>query len=514
MPEARGPRQCRHREAASECPQRLQDDREDPLPGLVTTDTFMLGRLITLLALSLALSAAAAQDQQASAPDLPGAPRALLIEVKGAIGPAVSDFVERGIARAGEEGAAAVILRVDTPGGLDTSMRAMIKAILAAPVPVIVYVAPGGARAASAGTFLLYAAHAAAMAPGTNLGAATPVSIGPGGPPGGDQPGDGGTGGKDDKDAKSEPASSATAMRRKVVNDAVAYIRSLAELRGRNAEWAEKAVREGASLSSARALEENVIDLVAADLDDLLAQLDGRQVDVAGEKRTLDSKRWVIEEVLPDWRTKLLAVITNPNVAYILMLVGIYGLLFEFYSPGAIGPGVVGVICLVLAMYALHLLPVNYAGVALIVIGIALIAAEMFTPSFGVLGIGGIAAFVAGSVMLFDEDVDGVAVSMPLVMTLALCASGLMLATVVLLTRVRGRPVVTGREEMVGASGSALEAFDATGRVRVHGEIWSAHTTAPVAAGQPVRVRELAGLILEVEPDTSAAAGQDKRERA
>jgi membrane-bound serine protease (ClpP class) len=422
----------------------------------------------------------------------------LLLEVRGAIGPAISDFVVRGIDRAAAEDAAAVVLRVDTPGGLDTSMRVMIRAIVSSPVPVIAYVAPGGARAASAGTYLLYASHVAAMAPGTNLGAATPIPVGPGRAPGGSPPGEDGGEGEPARD----PAAG-DAMQRKVVNDAAAYLRALAELRGRNAQWAERAVREGASLSATEAAREKVIDVLAPTLEELLVRIDGRRVTVGGAERVLSTTGWAVEEVLPDWRTRLLAVITNPNVAYILLLVGVYGLLFELYSPGAMVPGIAGLISLVLAMYALHLLPVNFAGVALILIGFALMGAELFTPSFGVLGVGGIAAFVTGSVMLFDSEVEGLAVSLPLVVTVSACFAALFVATVVLLARQRHRPVVTGVEEMRGATGLALESFAASGRVRVHGEIWNARTSAPVAAGDAVRVAAVDGLTLEVEPAAS-----------
>ncbi len=426
---------------------------------------------------------------------------ALLLEVSGAIGPAVSDFIERGIARAASDGHRAVIVKMDTPGGLDTSMRVIIKAILASPVPVIVYVAPSGARAASAGTYILYASHVAAMAPATNLGAATPVPIGPGmAPPGGDE-GEPSKKKDDEEGEGEEPVSPQKAMGRKVVNDAVAYIRGLAELRGRNADWAEEAVRKGSSLSAAEALEKNVIDAMAEDIDDLLSKLDGRKITIRDAELTLATEGWTIEIVEPDWRSRLLAVITNPNVAYILMLLGIYGLFFELYNPGALVPGIVGAISLVLALYAFHVLPVNYAGVALILIGVALIVTELFLPSFGVIGIGGVAAFIIGSIILMDTDVEGFAVSMPLVVTVGMAAAALFSATVLLAVRQRKRPVVSGREEMIGAAAEALGAFSDFGQVRAHGEIWSARTSEPVARGQHLRIKNIDGLVLEVEPE-------------
>jgi len=436
---------------------------------------------------------------------------ALLLEVDGAIGPAVSDFIERGIKRASDEGARAVIIRLDTPGGLDTSMRVIIKSILASPVPVIVHVAPSGARAASAGTYILYASHFAAMAPATNLGAATPVPIGPGmGPPGDGEGGSGKDAGKGDADAAGEgdaagnadePVSPQKAMGRKVVNDAVAYIRGLAELRGRNADWAEKAVRSGASLSAEQALDKNVIEAMAEDVDALLAALDGRTIVIRDAEHRLDTAEWRVETVQPDWRTKLLAVITNPNVAYMLMLLGIYGIFFELYNPGAIVPGVVGAIALVLALYALHVLPVNYAGVALICIGIALMVAELFMPSFGALGIGGVVAFIIGSIILIDTDVEGYAVSVPLVVTVGVVAGGLFSATILIAIRQRRRPLVSGREEMIGARAQALAAFSGSGRVRAHGEVWAARADEPVERGQHLRIKDIDGLVLEVEPD-------------
>jgi len=426
---------------------------------------------------------------------------ALLLEIDGAIGPAVSDYIERGIERAVADGNQAVILRVDTPGGLDTSMRVIIKSILASPVPVIVYVAPSGARAASAGTYILYASHYAAMAPATNLGAATPVPIGPGmTPPGDDKARPGQKDSEETGDGDKEPVSPQKAMGRKVVNDAVAYIRSLAELRGRNAEWAEEAVRMGASLSAEEALAKNVIDAMAEDVDDLLAKLDGRKIKIRDTELTLDTGDWTVETLEPDWRNQLLAVLTNPNVAYILMLLGIYGLILELYNPGALIPGIVGAISLVLALYAFHVLPVNYAGVALILIGVALIVAELFLPSFGAIGIGGVAAFIIGSIILMDTDIEGYRVSMPLVITVGVAAAALFTTTVLLAVRQRKRPIVSGREEMIGAKAEALESFSETGQVRAHGEIWSARARQPVALGQSLRIIDIDGLILEVEP--------------
>jgi len=435
----------------------------------------------------------------------PARPDAVVLEIDGPIGPAVSDFIERNIADAAARGGKAVILKIDTPGGLDTAMRDIIKAILDSPVPVVSYVSPGGARAASAGTYILYASHVAAMAPATNLGAATPVPISPGALPGGDgekQPAkDKKDEGEDKAEGKEAPASPGGAMQRKIVNDAVAYIRGLAALRGRNADWAEKAVREGASLSAEDALKENVVDLLAENIEDLVAALDGRTVNVRGDDHTIDTgDGWQLVTIEPDWRTKFLSVITNPNVAYVLMLLGIYGLFFEMYNPGAVVPGVVGAISLLLALYAFHVLPVNYAGVALILVGIALMVTELFTPAFGVLGIGGVVAFITGSIILYDTDVEGLRVSMPLLVTVSIAAAGLFTATIVLALRQRERPVVTGREEMIGAVGEALGSFTGAGQVLAHGEIWSARSARPVAVGQRVRIRNIDGLILEIEP--------------
>jgi membrane-bound serine protease (ClpP class) len=374
--------------------------------------------------------------------------------------------VRRALARAAKDKAQLVVLQMDTPGGLDTSMREMIKHILASPVPVATYVAPSGARAASAGTFILYASHHAAMAPGTNLGAASPVSIGV------------------QKDEKKD--SGVDTMTKKVTNDAVAYIRSLAQLRGRNADWGEKAVREAVSLPAEEAVKLKVIDHVAVDVQDLLSKLGIAQAPVV--------------QIDVDWRTRILGVITNPSVAYILILLGIYALIFEFTSPGLVLPGVVGAICILLALYAFHLLPVNYAGLALMLLGIAFMVAEAFLPAFGSLGIGGLIAFVLGSIILIDtDDVPGFEIPYMLIGGVA-AASALFLILVVGMTvRQRRRPVVTGREHMIGAVAEALEDFDGEGWARVHGESWRVRASAPVRRGDRLQVKAIDGLILTVE---------------
>lgn len=405
-----------------------------------------------------------------------------VVPLEGAIGPASADFARRGIERAAKEGAGLVVLRIDTPGGLDTSMREIIKAILASPVPVAAYVAPSGARAASAGTFILYASHIAAMAPGTNLGAASPVSIG------------GGSAEKDDK-----KGGGMDTMMRKVTNDAVAYIRGLAQLRGRNADWAEKAVREGASLPAQEALKLKVIDLVAADLPGLLKLLDGRSVD----KKKLSTATAEIKQVEIDWRTKVLAVITNPSVAYILILIGIYALIFEFMNPGLVLPGVVGAIALLVAAYALHLLPVNYAGLALMVLGIAFMIAEAFLPAFGSLGVGGLVAFVLGSIMLIDDETDlpGFDIPYALIAGVAVASAGFLVFVLGMLAKSRKRAVVTGREQLIGALGEALEDIDGEGWAHVRGERWKVRASGPLRRGQRLRVTAMKGLVLDVVPE-------------
>ncbi len=429
---------------------------------------------------------------------------AVTLEIRDAIGPATSDFFRRTLERANEDGAQLVILQMDTPGGLDSAMRDMIRDILGSSVPVVTYVAPSGARAASAGTYLLYASHIAAMAPATHLGAATPVQIG-GSPPADPEPGtqdkEGAEKSKDDAPRAPEPAS---ASERKAINDAVAYIRGLAELRERNADWAEAAVRSAVSLSASAALEQNVIDVVATDLQDLLRQLDGRVVKLNDGEATLATDALVIERVEADWRTQFLSVITNPNVAYLLMLAGVYGLLLEGYNPGALLPGVVGAICLLLALYAFQVLSVNYAGLGLMILGLALIVAEAFAPSFGVLGLGGIVAFVIGSVILMDNDVPGFEIARGAVGGMALAGALLVLATSILLARSRRRPVETGVEQMLRESAIAEETFEHSGFVRVRGELWRAVSATPVQVGQRLRIVKVDGLTLEVAPEASS----------
>ncbi|WP_108445742.1 NfeD family protein [Halomonas denitrificans] len=483
---------------------------------------------LSVLCLALgALFAWQAQAQKAS----PQAGLALAMTIDDAIGPAIDDYFRRGLAVAQERDAELVVVQMDTPGGLDASMRAMIRAMLASPVPVALYVSPAGARAASAGTYLLYASHVAAMAPATHLGSATPVQLGGGGGlPGLGEPEpesdpetqerapdavDGeATESEASADATDEaaveqgdPASAKrrgeTAMERKVLEDAVAYIRSLAERHGRNADWAEQAVREAVNLTAREALEQNVIEVVASDLNDLLAQLDGRTVVMDDGERTLSTANLTIERFDPDWRTRLLAVITNPNVAYFLMIIGFYGLIFELSNPGSLVPGTIGIISLLLALFAFQVLPVNYAGLALILVGLGLIVGEALMPSFGILGIGGIVAFVIGSVILMDADT--LNISLPMIGGIALLAAGLMLWVMTRFIGLRRRPPRTGQEELVGSEALVLEDFSGQGHVRLMGERWRARSPEPLARGQSVRVTAVDGLTLEVEPLASSS---------
>jgi membrane-bound serine protease (ClpP class) len=422
---------------------------------------------------------------------------ATLVELKGPIGPAMSRYVEHSLEDARNRRSAVVILEIDTPGGLDTSMRDIIQAILASPVPVVTYVAPSGARAASAGTYILYASHLAAMAPATNLGAATPISIGgePSAPPSTPvNPSEH----KKEKGAEEIPAG--TAGERKAINDAVAYIRSLAQLRGRNADWAEAAVRGAASLSADDALQQHVIEIIAKDVPDLLRQLQGRKVKVADREMVLDTQGLQVRSIEPDWRTHLLLILTHPTIAYGLLLIGIYGLLLEGYNPGAVLPGVVGALSLLLGLYGLQLLAVNFAGLALMALGIGLIVAEFFMPAFGSLGVGGLAAFVIGSVILFDNDSAGLRVALPVIIGIAVAGGLVILIIGWLAARARRRPVSTGVEAMIGAHVEAVSDCKDRCVVRYGGELWNARTASPLRAGQQARIVKVVEMTLWVEP--------------
>ncbi|MGQ0428940.1 MAG: NfeD family protein [Gammaproteobacteria bacterium] len=421
---------------------------------------------------------------------------AVLVEIKDAIGPATKDHFLSALKHAEDVDAVVLVLQLDTPGGLDAAMRDMIQGILASDVPVVTFVGPSGARAASAGTFILYASHIAAMAPGTNLGAATPVPIG-GSPPSEDQDRE-----DDAKDGENEDqAPAGTASDRKAVNDAIAYIRSLADLRGRDPEFAEAAVREAASLPAQQALARGVIDLIATDVPALLAALDGREVKVGAETRKLATTGAVVERIEMNWRSSLLAVLTNPLVAYGLLIIGLYGLMFEGYNPGAVLPGVIGAICLLLGLYALQVLSVNFAGLALVVLGVGMMVAEFFVPSFGALGFGGLVAFVIGSVVLMDMDTPGFEASRGLVGGIATFAGAAMLGTMWLALRSRRRPVVTGAEQLIGAVAEVVEDFQGQGKVQIYGELWNATSAGALARGQRVRIERVDGLTLTVTPD-------------
>jgi membrane-bound serine protease (ClpP class) len=434
------------------------------------------------------------------------APTVGVVTIADAIGPATAAYVERALNVAAEDGHEAVILEIDTPGGLSSAMRDIVEAILASDVPVLGYVAPEGARAASAGAYILMATHVAAMAPATNVGAATPVQMGGGGPlPGGGAPAEEEGDGAEEEDAAhggdeagDTPADATSA---KAVNDAVAYFRSLAELRGRNADWAERAVREAASLSAVAALENNVVEAVVASRAELIAFADGRTVSMNGEREVtlaLEGARTV--EIATNWQERLLAVLANPNVAYILMLVGIYGIIFELANPGTIGSGVIGAISLLLGLFALNLLPIDYAGVGLILLGVVLMVGEALTPSVGILGIGGVIAFVLGSVLLIDTDAPGFALSPWVIGGVTVSTAGLLTGVLALAVRAHRGRVVSGAEALTGATGRVASWEGTSGWVHVAGENWRAVGPADLQPGQRAKVERMEGLTLTVAP--------------
>ncbi|GAA3700323.1 nodulation protein NfeD [Oceanisphaera sediminis] len=422
------------------------------------------------------------------------------LDVKGGIGPGTSDFIVTELNQAQTEKPAFVLLNMDTPGGLYSATRDIITAILESRIPVVVYVSPGGARAASAGTYILYASHVAVMAPGTHLGAATPVQIGGPSLPGTPTEKDKSTDKSEDEDPQDTSSPGSTAMERKTLNDAIAYIRSLAQLRGRNADWAELAVRDAATLTATEALDKNVIELIADDIPALLQGLDGRTLELHGSSYTFASSGLQGEQRQPDWRQRFIITISNPNIAYLLMLVGVYGLLLEFYSPGFGVAGVTGAICLMLALLALQMLPFSTAGLALLGLGLALMVAEGLSPSFGILGGGGLVAFVIGSVLLFDTPDQAFRVAWPFIAAFTLFSLTLILVVVRMLVKQRHAAPVSGANAMIGEQGIALTVIDPTGTVMVQGERWQARSRQPVAAHQPIVVLAVEDLTLNVAP--------------
>ena len=436
----------------------------------------------------------------------------VVLEIKGGIGVATADYLASGIRHAEERSAELVIIDMDTPGGLVKPMRDMVQDILGSSVPVATYVSPAGARADSAGTYILLASHIAAMAPTTHLGAATPVSLNgedvTPAEPGGESPKKPGDSEADGEEESAEPPPlPGSAMERKVLNDAVAYIRGLAERHGRNAEWAERAVTEAATLTAKEALEQNVIEFIAENHADLLQQLDGYEVKMDSQQVVLETADANIESFEPNWRIKILSAIANPEIVLLLGIIGLYGLMYEGWNPGAIVPGVVGGICLLLAAYALQVLPVNYAGLALIIVGIALMTAEAFAPSFGALGLGGIAAFVFGAIMMFDSGIPGFGISVGFVIGLAVLAALAIIWLVGYALKLRRRGAVSGRGSIIGGVGTAMQDFTGEGKVWLEGEAWAAHSEVPIRKDQEVIVRAMRGLMLEVEPTTEADAG-------
>lgn len=454
----------------------------------------LLQRLVWLcLAATLVFAAAHARQPVA----LPAQPAPVVVlQLQGAVGPATTEYLRRGLAEADRRRAAAVVLRIDTPGGLASSMREIVRDIVGSPVPVIGYVAPGGAQAASAGTYILYACHVAAMAPATNLGAATPVQMGGPGAPAGRPASPEHREGEPDSPA----AAGSDARERKAINDAAAFIRGLAELRGRNAQWAEEAVRGAASLNASEAQAQNVVDLLANDMQDLLAKADGREVRVNASAISLATRGAPLVELQPDWRTRVLSVITDPNIAYILLLLGIYGILFEMMNPGTILPGALGTIALVTALFALNMLPVSYAGLGLVVLGIALMAAEAFTPTLGLLGVAGLALFAFGSLFLYDTPAADFSLSVPVVAT-ATAASALVLFMIFFIAlRAQRKRVVAAGSTQPGQRVEVLSWHGHCGLVRAGGETWQAQSDTSLRPGEQAIVQGRQGLVLQLQP--------------
>ncbi len=452
--------------------------------------------MIRSLALACTLALASAGGDAGESGAMVAAP-VFVLRIDGAIGPVTAEQVSRSLERAARERAQLVVMQMDTPGGLDTAMRSIVKDILASPVPVAVFVSPQGARAASAGTYILYAAHVAAMAPATNLGAATPIAIGLPTPGGGGHPA------ARPASAASTPESSPDTSTAKSVNDATAYIRGLAQLRNRDVAWAEQAVRESVSLPASDALSRKVIDLIAVDLSDLLRQLDGRELALGpsgASSMKLATAQAAVVTLGADWRVRLLAVISEPSLVLMLLMIGVYGLLFEFMNPGYVAPGVIGGVSLLLALWGLQMLPVNYAGLALILLGVAFFVAEAFAPSFGALGLGGIVAFALGALLLIDSDVPGFAIPWPLIGALALVSAAIVVGVANMAAKARRRPVISGTPRMVGALGEVIEFAGGEGWATVEGERWQVRAAQPLGLGQCVRVTRVDGLTLEVSP--------------
>lgn len=410
--------------------------------------------------------------------------KAILLDINGPIGPATQDYVHRGIEHAINENAELIILNLDTPGGLDKAMRDIIKDIINSPLPIVAYVTPAGARAASAGTYILYASHIAAMAPATNLGAATPVFI--------ESPF------ATFSEKPSKEMAAHTPLETKIVNDAAAYIKGLAGLRGRNIAWAEKAVREGGSLPADEAVKLHIVDFIAQDIPELLKKLNGHVVTLQQQKKALHTQDLVVEHWGKDWRVRFLEMITDPSIAYFLLLLGIFGLFFELSNPGFVLPGVMGIISLLLAFYALQMLPVNYAGLGLLLAGLIFMTSELYITSYGVLGVGGVIAFVLGSILLFD--MDGYAIPWKLIFGMSLFFIGFFFMMIRLVLKSRQQRVVSGVKSLIGRIAVVIEDFDGIGWVKIGGETWKSRSAVPLKKGQKVKIIQITGLEFLVEP--------------